>query len=264
MEEESSHMKPQRRATSPSMPKSPISLSLFPQPGRSNPTPARISNRQSRLLQRSRTAPSISPSKQFFEVSKEPSKSSNLTVEDDPGMKTLMLPPTPSSFTSFASSVEEIEIGVQAWESKAGEPKWEIVSKSTTNLVSQSHSASPNSDHDSDHQNLKVAPLNIRASDKKSNAGTGAAPVTATTSERSQSRTQETVGIARSVSVSRAQGIVRADVVARSPVMGLSRSVTSPLMMQVGGERFGERKPLTPTFVEIRNRRSQRVQILEA
>lgn len=171
--------------------------------------------------------------KELEDASRKMSKSSTLATDEDSGMKTLMLPPTPSS---FASSLDEITIGVEAWESRRGEPQWEAVSRSTINLATQDE--------------LTVAPLNVRA-DKKPNRQGGVTPKAHETTP--QNISQATVGVARSVSVSRAAGLTQTDMLKPTIINAADPS-----------ERLVDKKPLTPTFVEIQNRKSQRVQILEA
>lgn len=60
------------------------------------------------------------------------------------------------------------------------------------------------------------------------------------------------VGVARSVSVSRANSPRTPIAVVRSPAA------------ERAGERLGDSRVLTPTMVEVRQRRSQRVQLVEA
>jgi hypothetical protein len=231
-----------RRATSPSMPKSPVSLSLFPQPGKPRDSRASLipAALQPRPLQRSKTAPPISPSRQVFakrpeEKAKVLSQTPRPILEEDVGLKTQLLPPTPSSRRSFDSDQESIIIGRAAspWESFRGEPKWEVVSKHTTDAISHNlHRATALNSH-----------TDVNAISEK-----GETPKSTDTTP------QSTVGVARSVSLSRAAGMTQ-------------RAMMRPMVIRTAtdpSERLVDKKPLTPTLVELQNRKSQRVQIVEA
>lgn len=256
-------MKPQRRATSPSFPKSPsVGLSLFPQPTDGNhrrtPSPRAVSVHRPRPLQRSKTAPSSSPSRQNFSIPRPSNDVPRKVSQDeergqnenlDPGLKTQLLTPTPSTGRSFESESEEITIVVaragpgQTWKPsiEENEPQWEIVSKpaltnTPQNPVSQDGPSS--------------APL---AESKTQMASPTAAPRSAdlAISQKSQTESKATLGVARSVSVSRAN----------------RPEFLKPTLMKratEGSERLVDKRALTPTLVELKNRKSQRVQLVEA
>lgn len=214
------------------MPKSPVSLSLFPQPGKTRDSRASLipAALQPRPLQRSKTAPPTSPNRQTF--TKRPEDKTKGTSHNT---KTQTLPPTPSSRHSFDSDQESIVIGraTSPWESFRGEPKWEVVSKHTTDPTSHNL-----------HKNTALS----------SHSDVTAIAEKAQTPRSANKTPQSTVGVARSVSVSRAAGMTQRAMM--RPVV--IRTATEP------SERLVDMKPLTPTLVELQNRKSQRVQIVEA
>jgi hypothetical protein len=250
---------------------------------------------------RSKTAPARSPTQLTFKGAEEdrnkpPSTSITRQYSDSPSLKPERTPPTPSSINSFElSDNESVTIVVarttptqtKAWKAhvESQEPDWEILPKprsasasantSTTSLgrsVSRKQprvtAASALSSHPS------TAPLEV--SSPLQNLQTllspplSAEPFEESASERpvmrrttSQRKTKvvggsaqtATVGIARSVSVSKA---TRPRTLNRTPTDLSRRLQSSP------ERKFGERMTLTPTLVEIGNRKSQRVQLVDA
>ncbi|KAF2712313.1 hypothetical protein K504DRAFT_464400 [Pleomassaria siparia CBS 279.74] len=269
-------LKPQRRATSPSFPKSPSAgLSLFPQPTdgshRRTPSPRSLSVHRPRPLQRSKTAPSSSPNKQNFSIpmpsndrQRDASQDSRrVQLENGDIEMSMQLPmPTPSTACSLESEseaeAEDATIVVtrpgpaQSWKPLIDEPQWEIVSKPVvTNPLSlnppsptpasQDAPSSPHVEPES-HAQIQItspttAPLSADLAGKKA-------------SLPSRSGGSATLGVARSVSVSRAN---RPEFL--KPV--LVKRATD------GNERLVDRRALTPTLVELKNRKSQRVQLVE-
>ncbi|OCL08230.1 hypothetical protein AOQ84DRAFT_376953 [Glonium stellatum] len=224
-------LKPQRRATSPSPSKSPtFSLSLFPPPAQTRdnhpPSPRVTSLHRPRPLQRSNTAPgALSPSRQTFAQSDDAGKKSAHAAQEEPPtpeLATHLMTPTPSTIQSFDSEETEATLVVAKdtgpWKPRLPEPEWEIVAKSveTPSQVEGENSPRP-----------------------------------AKVDEPTPETTQVSVGVARTVSVSRSTGA--------RPQFLKPMIVTSEQP-----ERLVDRKPLTPTLVELRNRKSQRVQIVEA
>ncbi|KAF2115671.1 hypothetical protein BDV96DRAFT_645863 [Lophiotrema nucula] len=265
-------LKPQRRATSPSFPKSPsVSLSLFPQPNTRDgrvPSPSRASVHRPRPLQRSKTAPAVSPSRQNFSIAKSANEITEDThqepksaVDSDAGMRTQLLTPTPSSRNSFDEDSEEVTfvVGQAApWKPRYDEkePPWEILSKPTnpppSNLLksstSQDRSPLPNPLAAHKPSAPASAPLEPTSrADSKFKTQIEPAPRSADTVAPGAA----TVGVARSVSVSRAN----------------RPEFLKPTLLRAGtdsSERLVDKKPLTPTLVELKNRKSQRVQLVDA
>jgi hypothetical protein len=213
-------------------------LSLFPQPDKA-PSPRVLAAHRVRPLQRSKTAPAPSPGREsFVEGVPEPKNQSAKHVapsaSEDDGMKTQLLTPTPSSRGSFDSEVEEIPIMVDGPTKIRGrydEPEWEILSKPQRNAAS--HNQQPSS-----------APLEPSSVEKRAQAQVAEAV------PRSADAIT-TIGIARSISVSRTQ----------------KPDMLKPTLLRVattGSERLVDKKPLTPTLVELQNRKSQRVQLVDA
>ncbi|KAF2190979.1 hypothetical protein K469DRAFT_360877 [Zopfia rhizophila CBS 207.26] len=261
-------LKPQRRATSPTFPKSPtVSLSLFPAPagGRDSkaPSPRVASVHRPRPLQRSRTAPASSPNRQSFPLSrssdgaKEPPRDQKPPGDEDSGMKTQLLTPTPSSSRSFDSNSEEVTIVVarapSPWKPRLDEPEWEIVSKPSQNPVSQTQPSQPSPQTQASPQiHPSSAPLESRVDNTTKTQIIEAAPRSADTAPQTGPKT--TVGVARQISVSRANGFTRKELL--KPVLVKTATDSS--------ERLVDKKPLTPTLVELKNRKSQRVQLVDA
>jgi len=222
-------LKPYRRATSPSPVKSPtFSLSLFPPPvsARDNhPLSPRVpSLHRPPPLQRSNTAPgALSPSRQTFTQSNDAGKKPAHTAQEEPltpELATHLMTPTPSTVQSLDSEETAFVVAKEPspWKPRLEEPEWEIVSKpaETTSQIQRKNDPRPAK---ADEPPVKTA--------------------------------QVSVGVARTVSVSRPAGA--------RPHLLKPMIVTSEQP-----KRWVDRKPLTPTLVELRNRKSQRVQIVEA
>jgi hypothetical protein len=276
----------QRRATSPIMPSPSPRLSLFPSTGNSRaPSPRSGSVALPKGLHRSKTE--RSPLRQTFSRAesdwnkaqelfvKKPITIPNLKPQASMNLKVQQLSMTPTSIHSFESDTDSITIVVahtssgqpQKLHLDDREPDWEICAKPPT--VARSHTTptptlvradsrnqptitklSALSSHPSSApleapsplqriQQLQSPPLSARQTEKR------------TTSEtRGDGAPKAMVGVARSVSVSRANSprtLVRTASELRSP-----------------GDRLVERQALTPTMVEVKNRRSQRVQLVDA
>ncbi|OCK86367.1 hypothetical protein K432DRAFT_66716 [Lepidopterella palustris CBS 459.81] len=233
-------LKPHRRATSPAPSKSPtISLSLFPPPApaRDNkaPSPRAPLLHQPRPLQRSYTAPgALSPSRQTFAQSSDAGRKSphTATSEDQlsPSPSTLPMTPTPSSRHSFDSEETVFVVGQDAnpWRPRLQEPEWEIISKPAESKSQVQHA-----------QGQAHAAVQRAQASKLDSAFHDTAQVS--------------VGVARTVSVSRAAGATRRPLLLKPMVVNSDQP-----------ERLVDRKPLTPTLVELKNRKSQRVQLVDA
>lgn len=250
---------------------------------------------------RSKTAPARSPTHQTFKAaeetrSKPPSTSATRQYSDSPSLKPQQGPPTPSSINSFdISDNESVTIVVarttptetKAWKAhvESQEPDWEILPKprsasasanpSTTSLgrsisrkqprvtaasALSSHPSAAPLEVSSPLQNLQTLlspPLSAESFDKP----TAEKPVIRRTNSQRRAMVvgpgaqTATVGIARSVSVSKA---TRPRTLHRTPTDLHRHLQTSP------ERKFGERMALTPTLVEISNRKSQRVQLVDA
>ncbi|ORX99541.1 hypothetical protein BCR34DRAFT_592857 [Clohesyomyces aquaticus] len=267
-------LKPQRRATSPSIPKSPgVSFSLFPQPTESRdgraPSPRVVSLHRPRPLQRSKTAPASSPNRQNFPgtpVSSDGGAKGAFQDQrpenDHEGMKTQLLTPTPSTRHSFDSDSEEVTLAVAsartanvpAWKPSVDEPEWEIVSKPSKRApVSQDAPSSAPLECSGTHTTPKSKTQIIL------DAGPRSADTVAP-----RNAPQATIGLARQVSVSRTAGFQRADLLRPVLVKAMTDSSPTPSPSSIHSERLVDRKPLTPTLVELKNRKSQRVQLVDA
>ncbi|KAF3037380.1 hypothetical protein E8E12_007555 [Didymella heteroderae] len=250
---------------------------------------------------RSKTAPARSPTQQTFKgaeesKSKPPSTSFTRQYSESPSLKPEQTPPTPSSINSFdISDNESVTIVVarttptqtKAWKThvESQEPDWEILPKprsasasantSTASLARSvsrkqprvtaasalsSHPATAPLEVSSPLQNLQTLlspPLSAEPFEKPA---TEKPIIRRTTSQRKAkvvggSVQTATVGIARSVSVSKAS---KPRTLNRTPTDLSRRLQSSP------ERKFGERMTLTPTLVEIGNRKSQRVQLVDA
>ncbi|KAF2852776.1 hypothetical protein T440DRAFT_17975 [Plenodomus tracheiphilus IPT5] len=283
-QEHSSNLKLPRRATSPAPSGSPR-LTLFPSTTTSRaPSPLSGATKPGKVLHRSRTAPAKSPLRQTFAKTDEQSlkkaeSSSNLLkpTTASPYLKPAI---TPTSIHSFESDTDSITIVVGQTNPflhlDSREPDWEICTKPTTITIDaatpsntstttlsrtesqrqprptklsalSSHPSSAPLDAPSPlHrlQNLTSPPLSADPMNAKRTASE-------TRSRRKdvEVRSVATVGVARSVSVSKAN----------SPRAMLPRSRTDTESPRA--ERLVERQALTPTMVEVRNRKSQRVQL---
>lgn len=279
----------QRRATSPRVPSPSPRLSLFPNTGNSRAASPRSASvpRAARTLHRSKTAPEKSPLRQTFSRAEEraeednkkgqalfiqkPTTSPNLKPQPSPISKLQHLAITPTSIQSFESDNDSITIVVgrttpgqpQKLHLDEREPEWEIcsrpapVARANTTLLARTDS----------QRQPKVTKFSALSSNPASAPLEAPSPLqriqqlqtpplsarAATTSEnREEGKARAMVGVARSISVSRANSprtLVRTASELRSP-----------------GDRLVERhgQALTPTMVEVRNRRSQRVQLVDA
>lgn len=193
---------------------------------------------------------------------------------EDLNLKSQLLSATPSSRHSFDSDGEDITIMVGASPTAAlkpqrNEPQWELVRRPTQKDALRSHpTTGMSSAAEFTDQGPSSAPLELTRTNKKFKPQTvEPAPLSAdqvqASSTAHQSRSQiesqtATVGIARSVSVSRASPR-SAEVVGPTLVRRMTEKSLSP-----ASGRFIDQKPLTPTLVELKNRKSQRVQLVDA
>jgi hypothetical protein len=282
----------QRRVTSPTPASGSPRLSLFPStnPGRApSPLAGSIMNRSKKDLKRSRTMPSKSPLQQTFGQNQDTATgqidSAKLKPAASPYLKPALTPTSIRSFESEADSITIIVAQASPGNSKPitlhldeREPEWEICSKPlkavknetltvnsvpTSPLVRSPSQKQPKvtklsalSSHPSSAPLDAPSPLQRLQSlstppNSASRLGEKRAEIQA---RRREGRTEEAatakamVGVARSVSVSRAN----------SP-RAVVRTVTSP-----HEDRVVDRMALTPTMVEVRNRKSQRVQLVDA
>ncbi|KAK7192689.1 hypothetical protein DPSP01_006883 [Paraphaeosphaeria sporulosa] len=273
----------QRRATSPSLPsKSPSGhLSLFPSANTSRaPSPHIITNRP-RPLQRSKTAPAVSPSQLNFpfQSTKKAAAPQEIDYPDTPSLSRTS---SPTSDRSFDSDSEEITIVAtpqnappKPWRPHAQirsderEPVWEILPRQPSTVTKasalRSHPTSAASPAPQEPMSASVATVRSPVLNR-----TRSHTVLTSTSPRPGPEHSTTVtgtatfGIARSVSVSRA---TRSPGAALSPAGSegvVSPFVRSPDGLQPPGKFLGASKPLTPTLVELKNRRSHRVQLVDA
>jgi hypothetical protein len=248
-------------------------------------------NRSKKDLKRSKTTPAKSPLRQTsqdLDQKPKPSDAGKLKPASSPYLKPAL---TPTSIRSFESEAESITIIVA--QASPGyppkpfklhlderEPEWEILSKpvlkaaksemflsTSTGQISPQLVRSPSqiqprvtklsalSSHPSSAPLEALSPLQRLQSltTPPNSAGGKRAEIAARRRER-EGRVEEAgtaramVGVARSVSVSRAN----------SP-RAVVRTMTSPME-----DRLGAGLALTPTMVEVRNRKSQRVQLVDA
>ncbi|KAI8936784.1 hypothetical protein NX059_006029 [Plenodomus lindquistii] len=284
-----------RRATSPAPSGSPR-LTLFPctTPSRA-PSPLSGAVKSQPVIHRPRTAPAKSPLRQTFAKAparnlKKSESSTNLLKPTTTATSSPLLKPaiTPTSIQSFESDTDSITIVVGQTNPilhlDSREPEWEIVSKPTaitTNTATPPTSTStltpppiirtPSqrqprptklsalSSHPSSAPLDAPSPLHrlqtLTSPPLSANNVSGKRTASETRSRRRDaefgSGTVATVGVARSVSVSKAH----------SPRAMLPRTRTDTGSGSPGGERLVDRQVLTPTMVEVRNRKSQRVQL---
>lgn len=190
-----------------------------------------------------------------------------------------LLTPTPSSRNSFDSDSEEVSVVGRAsgapWKPRMDEPEWEIISKpaqapqpsqrtalsshpasvtmekgpSSAPLESRAESSTPKT------QTIELAP---RSADLVASAKLQSPKPLTQTKDREEAQ-GTTVGVARSVSVSRASPrsaeLLKPTLVRRATERSISPGPSGRLIDQ---------KPLTPTLVELKNRKSQRVQLVDA
>jgi hypothetical protein len=261
----------QRRATSPGLPsKSPSGhLSLFPSANTSRaPSPHIIANRP-RPLQRSKTAPASSPSQPSFPFQSIKKAPQEIDYPDTPSLSRTS---SPTSDRSFDSDFEEIAIvatpnaQLKPWrpQVQGDEPVWKILPRqpSIVTKVSalRSHPTSAVSQPAQEPTPTSASIHSPKLSRTRSHTVlTATSPRTGV--ERSGTVLQATFGVARSISVSRA---TRSPGAALSPA---SEGVRTPIRSPEGlvpGRFLGGNKPLTPTLVELTNRRSHRVQLVDA
>jgi len=274
-----------RRATSPTVPSPSPRLSLFPNtnPNRSASPPVP----RSKALHRSKTAPEKSPLRQTYSRAEmnndnkaqdlfiqKPTASPNLKPRASMNLKIQQLAITPTSVRSFESDNDSITIVVgragqpQTLHLDDREPEWELCAKPKPPAVARANTTPlPGLARTDSQRQPKVTKFSALSSHAPSSAPLEAPsplqriqqlqspPLSArekrTASEnRTEGAPKAMVGVARSVSVSKAnspRAIVRTASESRSPA-----------------ERLGEGKCLTPTMVEVRNRKSQRVQLVDA
>jgi hypothetical protein len=258
-------------------------LSLFPSTRNSPvPSPRSSSVPRSQKLHRAKTAPEKSPLRQTFSrkemddnkaqdlfvQSQKPVVSPTLKPRSSMNLKVQHLAITPTSIHSFESDTDSITIVVgrttpgQPLHLDDREPEWEICAKPSAPKRSNT---TPLTLARSDSQIRKqpaVTKLSALSSHPSSASLEASSPLQKIQqlSSPPQSARHDTptapkamVGVARSVSVSRANSprtLVRTASVIRSPV--------------TGEKLLGHGQALTPTMVEVRNRKSQRVQLVDA
>ncbi|KAF1974839.1 hypothetical protein BU23DRAFT_91588 [Bimuria novae-zelandiae CBS 107.79] len=258
-----------RRATSPNPPsKSPSGqLSLFPSPNISRALSPKVITNRPRPLQRSKTAPAVSPSQATFPIysTKKDAIAQETDYPDTPSLSQASSPASTSD-RSFDSTTEEITIVAtpnappKPWRPQVHdeEPIWEIIQRQPSTVTKasalRSHPTSATSPGPQE-----PAPRPTLALHNPSLTRTRSQTVLTTASRRQgtarlETGTQATVGVARSVSVSRA---TRSPDKFLSPGPGKGEGGLSP-------GRIVEAGALTPTLVELKNRRSQRVQLVDA
>lgn len=162
--------------------------------------------------------------------------------QQSPEMFTELLPPTPSTRNSFDSDSEEATIVVAKAPNFAAprvkEPEWEIIPK-PREVVSPQEALSSNPVH-AKHDTPTSNELDIEAKRSPMPNRSG-----------SKHKKKVSVGVARTVSVSRAAGLARRDL--------MRPMVSTPNLQEV----LVDKKPLTPTLVELKNRKSQRVDLVD-
>ncbi|KAF2445153.1 hypothetical protein P171DRAFT_444046 [Karstenula rhodostoma CBS 690.94] len=249
-----------RSTTSPSLPaKSPSAqLSLFPSNPSRAPSPHIITN-QPRPLQRSKTAPAVSPTQLHFPF--QSTKKAAPQEIDYPDTPSLSRTSSPTSDRSFDSDSEEITIVVtpnappKSWRPQAqdDEPVWEILPRQPSTVTKASalcshpttSAASP-----APQEPMPASTASMRSPTPTLHRTRSHTALTTANPRPGPERSTTgiaTFGIARSVSVSRAT---------RSPRAALSPGSE--------GVFLGGNKLLTPTLVELKNRRSHRVQLVDA
>jgi hypothetical protein len=174
-----------------------------------------------------------------------------------------MLTPISTSSTrpSFDSDSEEVTIVVRAAPGQTwikptvspSEPEWEILSKPNLTNLSNLVQSPVSQDAPSSAPLESTLYANSTATVKITSpvAAPRSADPMGNKNSSSRNDSMATIGLARSVSVSRAN---RPEFL--KPV--LVKRATE------GAERLVDRQALTPTLVELKNRKSQRVQLVEA
>ncbi|KAF2644764.1 hypothetical protein P280DRAFT_179479 [Massarina eburnea CBS 473.64] len=285
MKNEPSHLKPQRRATSPSVPKSPSAyLSLFPSANTSRtPSPRLIQNTVNRPRpfhrNRSQTAPFSSPHLPLpgHEFENEgtiglaitpPTETPRTLTPLTPLTDVMSATPTPSSRHSFEFDGGNEEISIKRVRSKEKafkpeipkeeEPEWEILPPAPKRSISRasalrSHptSTEPSSAPLEPPVTIGTASPVTLIRSPSSARSTHLSPTSRSTVVSPITESVNGIGVARSVSVTRAN----------SPL--LRRSTTNTGLMVPGAHVGGDNRALTPTLVEMKNRKSQRVQLVD-
>lgn len=275
----------QRRATSPVVPSPSPRLSLFPNTNQTRAaSPRSASVPRLRVLNKSKAMPEKSPLNQVTHDTDETTLSPQLIIQkpDSP----LALKPkismssgndaiTPSSTQSFDSESDSVTFEVETTAPLRkvhlddGEPEWEICTKRSA-IKSSVSSAPAMARQDSQtlprvtkfcalSSNPASAPLDapsplqrissMRSPPLSAGRASDRRRVTESSGAGNEITGSAMVGVARSISVSKAnspRALVRTNTDLSSP------------------ERLVEKATLTPTMVEVRNRRSQRVQLVDA
>jgi hypothetical protein len=273
----------QRRATSPVVPSPSPRLSLFPNTSNSRATSPRSSSvPRSKLLNRANTTPDKSPLNQMFtrkdadsnkgqELFVQKSTARNLKPRASMNLEVQQLSLTPTSIRSFESDTDSITLVVghaspghpQKFHLDDREPEWEILSRPSAITRSNTMPVSSLVRTDSQPKPTKLSALSshpssapLEVSSPLQRIQRALSPPASARRAASETRTdggdnapKAMVGVARSVSVSRAN----------SPrtLVGTASEMRSPR------DRLVDRQTLTPTMVEVRNRKSQRVQLVD-
>jgi hypothetical protein len=266
-------------------------LSLFPSTSNSRATSPRSSSvPRSKVLQRAKTTHDKSPLHQTFTRKdmdsnkgqqlfiQKSTATPNLKSQSSMNLQVQQLAITPSSAGSFESDTDSITLVVgraspshpRKLHLDDREPEWEIVSKpplvarsNTTPAPSlvrtnsqakvnqlsalYSHPTSAPLDASSPLQRIQRS-LSPPASARQASSDGQAASETRT--DGGDNAPKAMVGVARSVSVSRANS-------PRTLVRTATAELRSP------GDRYVERATLTPTMVEVKNRKSHRGQLVD-
>ncbi|KAH8732151.1 hypothetical protein GQ44DRAFT_735097 [Phaeosphaeriaceae sp. PMI808] len=273
----------QRRATSPTAPSPSPRLSLFPNTSNSRPaSPRSASVPRFKAVHKSKATPEKSPLRHTFSRSREennkgqelfiqrPISSSNLKPKASMNLKVQELALTPNSTHSFESDTDSVTLEVtrstpgynQKVRLDEREPEWEMLSKPVAIGRSNTLPAKSLTRTGSQRQPkpTKLSALSSHPSSAPLEAPfplqriqqLQSPPLSANEMRKQdgESTARAMVGVARSISVSRAN----------SPraLVGTPSDLRSP------HDRLMERQGLTPTMVEVKNRRSQRVQLVDS
>lgn len=276
----------QRRATSPTMPSPSPRLSLFPSTTHSRAASPRSSSvPRYKTLQRSKTEKSplsktfsrndVANSKAQALFIQKPAASPHLKPRASMNLQVQQLAMTPDSICSFESDADSVTIVVgnaapgQPLHLDDREPEWEICSKPAAVTRSNTMPITSLVRSDSQPKVTKMsalcshpssapleAPSPLQRIQQLQTPPQSAKNVSSPLKEGTEGVPKTMVGVARSVSVSRANSprtLVRTGSQMRSPQM---RSPQDRLI--------DSQQALTPTMVEVRNRKSQRVQLVDA
>ncbi|KAF1921211.1 hypothetical protein BDU57DRAFT_509895 [Ampelomyces quisqualis] len=253
----------QPRATTPSGPCPSPRLSLFPSTNHNRAaSPRSSSGPRTRKLRRSNTAPEKSPLLQVFT---RHNKGQNLSIQQSMASPAQQLSITPTSIRSFESDTDSITLVVGRTGSlhlDDREPEWEICTKPPAATRAYSNPAASVTCSDSRSKQPQVTNLSALCSnplfalvetspplERIQQLQSPPQPAKHSTSETSSSKAM--IGVARSISVSRANS-------PRTPVRTASE-LRSP------GDRWVDKQQaLTPTMVEVQSRKSQRVMLVDA